>query len=162
MTQYQVSFAEAVRRAFTVNYCNFKGRASRSEYWWVALLLFIVSLAVQLIFGESLTTNILTLLIGLATLLPSLGLVFRRLHDTGRSGWWYIGLAGASLVMAIIAVVFFMSKLFAAGAVLYLLVLAACITVLVFLCLPSEPRPNRYGPVPNQLSPTTGFDTIKL
>lgn len=124
MYQRQVTFGEAVQRAFD-NYCDFNGRASRSEYWWFALFCALVSWGcsiVGMITGSHMVTNILSGICALAFLLPSLGLVWRRLHDTGRAGGWYF---------------------------IGFIPLVGWILLLVWLCQPSEQGPNRFGDVPN-------------
>ncbi len=91
MYQLQLPFGEAVKRALTVNYCNFKGRASRSEYWWFMLFIFIAMIAVSVIFCWSETLSSIALgIVYLGILLPALGLSVRRMHDIGRSGWWLL------------------------------------------------------------------------
>ena len=76
MYQRQVSFKEAVVRALSQNYCNFSGRASRSEYWWFYLFSCIVSWVVSIIvslFSSDLSTMyIASMIVGLAFLLPGL------------------------------------------------------------------------------------------
>lgn len=91
-----VSFGEAIKLYFN-NYANFKGRSRRSEYWWAILFVNIVTLAIS---------NLLPELAGiwsLVTLVPGVAIVVRRLHDTGRSGWYYfvllIPLAGPILMI---------------------------------------------------------------
>lgn len=148
MYQYQVTFGEAIKRAFN-NYCNFSGRASRSEYWWFILFVNVVTFALYMgyifIFILSLTASshpdfygeysyddttyvypfyllAVMLLFDLSILLPSCGLLFRRLHDTGRSGW-----------MALISLIPFV------GAII----------LFVFCCQESQPFVNKYGPQPN-------------
>ncbi|MDE6836707.1 MAG: DUF805 domain-containing protein [Muribaculaceae bacterium] len=126
MYQYQVSFKEAIQRAFN-NYCNFSGRASRSEYWWFQLFTTLVSWVLSIIgviiFGtESATASLFTYIWGFAILLPQLGLLFRRFHDTGRSGWnWCWSF----------------------------LPIIGWIILLVYLCQGSQMQDNQYGPVPN-------------
>ncbi|WP_343615141.1 DUF805 domain-containing protein [Flavobacterium sp.] len=82
------------------NYANFKGRARRSEYWYFALAsslicfaLIIIGLIIGGILGDALTGVFigygLFLLYGLATLLPGLAVTVRRMHDIGKSGWYY-------------------------------------------------------------------------
>lgn len=75
------------------NYANFNGRARRSEFWFFALFNLIIYLAASvinyLIAGSSDTTRIIGiiyLLYSLATILPSLAVSWRRLHDIGKSG----------------------------------------------------------------------------
>jgi uncharacterized membrane protein YhaH (DUF805 family) len=83
-----MTFAESVRTCFS-KYADFNGVASRSEFWWFFLFLFVVGLVLNLI-EETMGTQVLGLLFGLATLLPQLAVGARRLHDTGRSGWWWL------------------------------------------------------------------------
>jgi uncharacterized membrane protein YhaH (DUF805 family) len=78
-----MTFFEAIEKCFK-NYAEFNGRASRSEFWWWALFVFILSWGGQII-SQSFGT-----LVSLVTLLPSLAVGARRLHDTGRSGWWQL------------------------------------------------------------------------
>lgn len=75
-----MTFADAVKTCFT-KYADFNGRASRSEYWWYTLFIVLASLALSTI------TDKLSGLFALATLLPSIAVAARRLHDTNRSGW---------------------------------------------------------------------------
>ena len=97
-------FPDAVRSVLT-QYVTFTGRARRSEYWWFALFNFGVSLlagVIDAVIGVALLQWVVTL----GLLLPSLAVGVRRLHDTGRSGWWLlIGLV--PLVGAIVLIVFF-------------------------------------------------------
>jgi uncharacterized membrane protein YhaH (DUF805 family) len=76
------------------NYVNFKGRARRKEYWGgMALVTFVVAFVLSflgaLIFGEEFG-GILANLYSLAVLLPSIAAGIRRMHDTGRSGWFLL------------------------------------------------------------------------
>ncbi|MGG0459843.1 DUF805 domain-containing protein [Priestia aryabhattai] len=75
------------------NYATFRGRATRTEYWMFTLFAYIFTLVLYtLVFIDSfaLLVSILILLYGAAMILPSLAVTVRRLHDTGRSGWWYL------------------------------------------------------------------------
>ena len=75
MYQYQVSFGNAISRAFS-NYCNFSGRASRSEFWWFTLFTAIVGTAISAVFmpiSENLA-SVVSSIASIAFLLPSLGL----------------------------------------------------------------------------------------
>ena len=122
MYQYQLTFGEAVNRAFQ-NYCNFSGRASRSEYWWWCLFTFIVGIVISIAFCWSQTANsIASGVTSLFFFLPSFGLLFRRLHDTGRSGWWWL---------------------------LGLIPVVGTIILLVWCCQDSQRGDNQYGPEPN-------------
>lgn len=81
-----VGFLEAVTLFFS-RYADFKGRSRRSEYWWVMLFNVIVSVVLVLL-PDSLA--FLSSLWSLAILVPSLAICIRRLHDVGKSGWWYL------------------------------------------------------------------------
>ena len=95
-----MSFGEAVKTCFS-KYVDFSGRAPRSEFWWFVLFVIIVSV-VALLIG-------LNTLFGLAMLLPSIAVTVRRLHDTDRSGWWYL-LVFVPLLGIIILIIFCVMK----------------------------------------------------
>lgn len=78
----------AVKGGFA-NYVNFNGKASRPDYWFWFLFVFAVTILLAAVDG-ALTGGLLGLLFGLGTLLPSLAYAVRRLHDTGKSGWWIL------------------------------------------------------------------------
>ena len=78
-----MTFGESISTCFA-KYGNFNGRASNSEFWWWMLFAFLASLVLGLISPR------LSSLFSLATLLPSLAVSARRLHDIGRSGWWQL------------------------------------------------------------------------
>jgi len=75
-------------------YTVFSGRAQRAEYWYFVLFNMIVGVALSMIDQATGTLDpdsgvgLLGGLYSLAVLLPSLAVAVRRLHDTGRSGWW--------------------------------------------------------------------------
>lgn len=77
------------------NYANFDGRARRSEYWYFVLVQVIISFILQLldlvlVAAADLPVAPLGTLFGIAMLVPGLAVAVRRLHDTGRSGWWLL------------------------------------------------------------------------
>jgi uncharacterized membrane protein YhaH (DUF805 family) len=85
---------EAISYCFR-NYVGFSGRAARSEYWYWTLFIFLLWIVAWLIdmtaFGFNTTgVNPITVIAMLATLLPSLAVSVRRLHDIDRSGWWVL------------------------------------------------------------------------
>lgn len=91
-----MGFQEAVRKCFS-DYATFAGRAPRAEFWWFMLFLFLGNLAFAIIDGILFGTaadgepiSVLGGLFSLAVLLPSIAVGVRRLHDLGRSGWWYL------------------------------------------------------------------------
>lgn len=77
------------------NYANFDGRARRKEYWIFVLLNFAISIIAMVLDNvlglETLTNGFSPLysLYWLTTLVPTLAVTVRRLHDTGRSGWYF-------------------------------------------------------------------------
>ena len=78
-----VGFLEAVKRAFQ-HYADFQGRSRRSEYWWFTLFNIIVSSVISAIVPD------FAWFWSLAVLVPGIAIVVRRLHDVGRSGWFYL------------------------------------------------------------------------
>ena len=118
-----MGFGQAIAAGFS-NYFNFKDRSTRSAYWYFTLFLFIASLLtatadVLLVQPEHLGPigGIFTL----ATIIPSLSLSVRRLHDIGRTGWW--------LLLALIPII-------------------GWIVLIVWACQPTDPQTNAYGPPP--------------
>ncbi|MGN6252383.1 MAG: DUF805 domain-containing protein [Marmoricola sp.] len=98
-----MSFAEAVRSVFS-KYAEFGGRARRSEYWWFTLFAVIVYVVADVI-DAALNTPVIVFALVVAMLLPSIAVAVRRLHDTGRTGWWYL-IVLVPLVGAIVMIVF--------------------------------------------------------
>ena len=78
-----MNFQTAIRSGFQ-NYANFKGRASRAEYWWWALFTVILSILLSSI------NSSLGDLGSLVTLLPSIAVAIRRVHDVDRAGWFIL------------------------------------------------------------------------
>ena len=114
-----MNFGTAVRSVFS-QYVGFSGRARRSEYWYFFLFNVLVSIVFAIV-DNAIGTPILGLVVSLALLLPGIAVTLRRLHDTGRTGWW-IWIALVPIVGAIV--------------------------LIVFLCQDSQPGENRYGPSP--------------
>ncbi|CAN5539220.1 DUF805 domain-containing protein [soil metagenome] len=84
-----MSFTDAVKSAFD-NYVNFDGRASRSAFWWFVLFEVLVLFGLYIIGAALFDSAVLYFLGVLALFLPALAVAIRRLHDTNRSGWWYL------------------------------------------------------------------------
>ena len=133
-----MSFFEAIKYNFT-HYADFKGRAQRSQFWWWQLFMWIIYAILNVIDGTtgmqlvnlsdtaaSQATafyggGILATIWGLATLLPSIAVAVRRLHDTGKSGWWFL---------------------------LNLLCCIGTIILIVWYIMPGTKGENRFGPEP--------------
>jgi uncharacterized membrane protein YhaH (DUF805 family) len=159
MSPELTSAVEWAKRPILQKYADFTGRASRPEYWWYVLALVIASVVVRIvegIFGVShmlfYTYGPLSALLWLATIVPSLAVGTRRLHDTDRSGWWLLicvvpyalmVLAGVMAVMGggLLAVCGMM------GLIGFVALIGACVLI-YFMVLPGSPGQNRYGPPP--------------
>jgi len=81
---FQQYFLDVLRN----KYADFNGRARRSEYWYFVLFNAVISLGVGLLAGL-IGIDWLTYIYSLAILVPSIAICVRRLHDIGKSGWWY-------------------------------------------------------------------------
>jgi uncharacterized membrane protein YhaH (DUF805 family) len=86
-----MDFWTAVRTCYS-KYATFRGRASRSEFWYFNLFAWLVAVAALILdaalFGKP--NGALYAIVMLANLIPSIGVGVRRLHDTDRSGWWWL------------------------------------------------------------------------
>lgn len=138
---YNVSFGEAFKR-FWKNYANFSGRATRSEYWWWFLANFLITSAVALI-------PFLNIVWGLATLVPSFALGFRRMHDVGRSGAWIFAPVAGFVLLGIGSAAAAAREAGAAAQILVVLgvLVSVGFGIFVFVCtlLDSRPGKNEYG-----------------
>lgn len=102
-------------------YATFAGRASRKEYWMFTLLVIIISTVLGFIVGlvgNEMLSNVVLAIFSLGILIPSIALGVRRLHDIGKSGWWYF---------------------------IVLVPFVGFIVFLVFMLLDSNPGDNAYG-----------------
>lgn len=92
-----MGFGEAVKSALS-KYATFSGRARRAEYWWFALFNGLIGLITAILdnvlfrrYGMGFPeTGPLAALTSIGLLLPGLAVWCRRLHDVGRSGWWWL------------------------------------------------------------------------
>ena len=87
-TRPMVNPVEAVVRGFA-KYASFGGRATRAEWWWWTLF-FTIGTALANAIGDALDRDFPYVLFALAVLLPTVAVTARRLHDTGRTGWWQV------------------------------------------------------------------------
>jgi uncharacterized membrane protein YhaH (DUF805 family) len=110
-------------------YATFSGRARRKEYWFYVLFYLIIICVLSVIDGiigmnmGGAGVGILTAIYILAVFLPTLAVLVRRLHDTGRSGWWFF---------------------------IQLVPLVGFFILLYFLVSDSQPGTNAYGPNPKE------------
>lgn len=113
-----MDFATAARTVLTQKYATFSGRAMRSEYWWYALFVLIVAIVLALVDRFVLGASVLGAIWSLATLIPSLAVAVRRLHDLDKSGWWLL---------------------------LGFIPLIGALVLLYWFCQPGTPGPNQFG-----------------
>ncbi|NOX41979.1 MAG: DUF805 domain-containing protein [Alphaproteobacteria bacterium] len=87
-----MNMGAAVRSCFA-KYVTFSGRALRSEYWWFTLFNLLMSVVLNIVdavvFGSGGQVAILSAIYSLIVLLPAISVMVRRLHDHGRTGWWF-------------------------------------------------------------------------
>lgn len=168
-------FISCVCSAFT-QYAQFRGRATRAEFWWFCLFQLLVTQVSQFLIslafvfhsqtsdcielGSVIVISALPFVISLALFLPSLAVTVRRLHDTGRSGSWLLCLILAPLIagplfILSLSLVFSESSsefnpLFILIAIVGAALLIGCLVLHLFLlvCLlqDSNRGPNKYGP----------------
>ena len=120
-----MNFQQSIEKCLK-NYANFKGRATRSEFWFFVLFGILVSIGTVvldlLLFDSSGTYSPLNTIGGLALLIPQISAACRRLHDIGKSGWWQL---------------------------LYITIIGG-IVVLIWLVTDTTKRKNQFGPVPKK------------
>jgi len=89
------------------NYANFNGRDTRQEYWMFYLFYLITAFVVGFIEGLLGTGGIFGALFILASLIPSIAIATRRLHDIDKSGWWqlivFIPILGVIVLLVFLA-----------------------------------------------------------
>jgi len=119
-----MTFAGAITSCMG-KYATFSGRAVRSEFWWFYLFTVLLNWGSTIVgaatfeVGDPLS-GLLPGVVSLVIFLPSLAVSTRRLHDTGRSGWW----------------------------ILLMLTVIGIIPVIIWWAKDSQPGANQYGPNP--------------
>jgi len=114
-------FKEGLRR-----WSDFEGRSTRPAFWWFQLSFFLILLAISFV-GEALPAaiggvfSIVGVLFVLLMIVPSLSMAVRRLHDTGKSGWYYL---------------------------LTVIPLVGFVIMIVLMIQETQPYANKWGPVP--------------
>ena len=141
-----MSFKEAISICLKQKYSTISGRASRAEYWWFTLFMYLVNIVLYTLsvvmmfylhrgsgaqmFGALLVSGLMSI-ISILLVVPSICVGIRRLHDIGRSGWWIL-LSFAPIVRFVI---------------------------LVFTLMPSQPTANEYDE--NPLEQESDINIIK-
>jgi len=110
-------------------YADFSGRARRREYWFFVLFNIIISVVLSVCdavvgtYNAAAGIGILTGIYTLAVLIPGIAVSVRRLHDTGRSGWWLL---------------------------IVLVPLVGALVLLIFMLIDGQPGQNAYGTSPKE------------
>ncbi len=157
MPWYGIDFVNAIKRFFT-KYATFSGRASRGEFWWVMLFLFLVSFVFNLLTRASSFFNVLSAIWGLAILVPQIALAVRRVHDANLPGGWVALPYGIEVVGAMV-ISFSMVGTVASGLsgssggvgggmagilIGSLIMLAGAVTAIVLFAKQSDPQGARF------------------
>jgi uncharacterized membrane protein YhaH (DUF805 family) len=123
-----MNFTDSVKAVFK-KYAVFDGRSLRSEYWYWILFSLLASIVLSIldsvVFGTKADSNSgpLEIIFSLATIIPSIAVTVRRLHDVNRSGWWIL------IVFTIVGI----------------------IPLIYWYCQPGTPGKNDYGePAPTK------------
>ena len=103
-------------------YATFKGRANRREYWMFMLVHVLILLVIAAFDALISTGGILSVIYSVFILIPGSALTFRRLHDSGKSGWWLL-----------VAFIPFLGS----------------VIIFIFLTLKTQGGQNKFGPNPN-------------
>ena len=157
-----LGFKEAVKTAWG-KLTDSNGRARRSELWWCFLLYVIVNLVLSIFVKNPIASNVLSTIL----LLLISAVTVRRLHDTGKCGWW----VAASIILTVYSSFYLIGsgfyetlntvtpsqeeimKIFKDPLLLVPTLLQGIvnIVILIFSLLDSKVEENKYGPSPKYL-----------
>ena len=115
-----MNFQTSIKTCFK-KFSDFNGRASRSEFWYFYLFGIIVYFVGMLISVQAPFFFGVLIIFGFVVFVPALAVTARRLHDTGRSGWWQL-----------------------TAYIPYIGIIASIILIVVF-CTPGEKKTNKFG-----------------
>jgi len=151
---------EAIKSVLS-KYFKFTERARRSEFWYWCLSV-VIAIFIIGVLGEFIDMGMVSLLFGLAIFMPGFAVSVRRLHDTGRTGWWlvwfFLGFPGLFVMAALMSAGMYLNRsepsstavmlygLF--NIAIFLGMLVYFVVLLVFFCQDSQSGPNRYGDNP--------------
>ena len=181
MEKTRMGFLEAIKTCLKKSFV-FTGRARRSEFWWWTLFTSVLGFGVSFIIEEIPEDNLALMLpftLGILAFfiylcIASFAVSTRRLHDIGRSGWWY----GASLIFSVVWAMWLVVKIFSiasgmdldhidakseafvftilkemTGMILaYILYICYYIVLIVWFCKDSQPGANKYGENPKGIT----------
>ena len=163
------------------HYADFKGRARRKEYWMFLLFSTIISTILtialniaqvvealnspdgnpfkmiregQMFNGSDAVSIIFCIILayGMASLLPTLAVVVRRLHDIGRKGTWILLLLVPTLLMCIFYFnMFSLAIAVGTGIAVFVVNIALTVLYIVLGCIDGQKGENQYGPNPKEV-----------
>lgn len=153
---------------------DFNGRSRRADYWWFALAWYILSFFVSFITGLFLSETV-NLFVSSVLALLMLSITVRRLHDTGRSGWWVVASWVLSLLVVIYLAVLMSDGTLESGnpdvivdAIMNPFYLTLCVVsgivsliLFIFMLLDSKPEENKYGKSPKYVSAEEAFGEVQ-
>jgi uncharacterized membrane protein YhaH (DUF805 family) len=143
------------------HYCDFSGRVGRPQFWYYIAVYVILGILVSVVGDITFTGHGLRSLYALALLLPTLGIIARRLHDMGRTASWALLIAVPWVLTILMGLLTFLSFvsfgalgiLFAFWPVIGLVSLGAIVLLIYFCAQPGMPDSNEYGQVPPDWTP---------
>lgn len=154
-----VDFSDAVKLFFK-NFKNFKGRSTASEYWYSALFTITISFIIAVTQIALSLGNVISGIFGLILIIPNTSLAIRRLHDVGKSGWWFAPFVLYSIYSDI--TLFTVSDtdelienpLFG---LFGLVIFVFAIMLFIWSIKPSQPFTNKWGPSAQHLYRNQGY-----
>ena len=146
-----MTFSESIKTVVFKKYATFKGRASRSEYWWYSLFASLIALLGAVIantlYGDPSELTLFDI-VSLLLLLPGLAVGIRRLHDVNKSGWWLL-YPWLGLILVPIASLFDDTSLMDSMVVIsFSLMTLGYLYVLYLAIKKSDSGENQYGKNP--------------
>jgi uncharacterized membrane protein YhaH (DUF805 family) len=142
----------------TNHYFDLNGRVGRARFWYFILVELVVFIGLAIV-QSIILHDVLTALFGLGMLLPNYGMATRRLQDTGRNGTLALVAFGASALLNIISLFFWIGGIagvygfLSIGGIIGLVALVAGIALIYFCAQPGQAEANAYGPPPPEWSP---------
>lgn len=148
-----MNMRDAIVTCFS-KYADFSGRARRSEYWFWVLFNLIVGFVANMI-SSLLGSLTLCLIVIVALLIPSISVTVRRLHDIGKSGWYYLLLVVPIVLMFYLLFTYLFiydasSSIFYIIGLLEITSFILAIIFIIWLAKDSQPGMNKYGPNPKE------------
>lgn len=146
-----MTFSESIKTVVFKKYATFKGRASRSEYWWYSLFASLIALLGAVIantlYGDPSELTLFDI-VWLLIFLPGLAVGIRRLHDVNKSGWWLL-YPWLGLILVPIASLFDDTSLMDSMVVIsFSLMTLGYLYVLYLAIKKSDSGENQYGKNP--------------